>query len=233
MDNVDIDRALKDSSQHERLLDELQALRHPRALSVALRLLNDSNWATRAAAVSCVGALGDLSRVPEITRYMEDEERLVRIASIEAVVALGSVDEVGFARLLKRLEDESETVRAYAEWALGRLGNARAAAELSLRLDSEESDVARAGILEGVYRLSKLACYLELLKGVLSCQDPEARAFASNSLVGVASGENVQGLIECLQDAVHVESLPAIRSVLEDNLDTLRGMDADGEFGLE
>lgn len=124
-------------------------------------------------------------------------------------------------------------MRAYARWALGRVGSAGATGTLLTRLPDEPSAVARAGILEGLYRLTKHELYLHALEELVGSADPEGRAFASSSLIGVASRGNVRRLIERLDAVAVAETYPAIRDVLEDNLRTLREMDEEDDFEVE
>jgi hypothetical protein len=139
------------------------------------------------------------------------------------------------ARSLERaLDDDAEVVRGYAGWALGRVGEVPSSTDkLRARLGAERSGVVSAGMLEGLYRLVKDEDDLEQLLAHLRSSDGETRAFASNSVLGVASPENVAMLSEALRRAADIERYPAIRQVLEANLATLDEMRRDNDFELE
>jgi HEAT repeat protein len=232
MTNSDIQRRAADPLQRVALLRELTTTDPREARELARRFVDDEDHETRISALTCIGTLGDDASQPLVRRALADVEPLVRIAAIEALVELGSLDEQTLEALQSLVSDEKESVRAYAGWALGRVGNVALAARLQTFLRDEPSAVARAGILEGLYRLTKQEPYLHTLETLLGSSDPEARAFASNSLVGVASRDNVRRLIERLDAAAKAESYPAIRDVLEGNLRTLREMDDQDDFDV-
>lgn len=170
---------------------ELGRSNHPEAFEIAKRFVDDKDYEIRVAALGCFGMIANSVSEPLVRRALKDQEPLVRIAAIEALVGLGSVDEQTLEDLQSMTLDKSESVRAYAGWALGRVGSAGAKEILLARLPDEPSDVAKAGMLEGLYRLTKQESCLHALKELLGSSDPEARAFVSNSMVGIASRDNV------------------------------------------
>lgn len=191
------------------------------------------SYEARVAALARLAAEGTQAGLPRVRAGLADSEALVRVAALEAIVELAAVDEETRTAVEKLVQDPDELVRAYAGWALARMGDPRAAAVLAAGLPGEPSAVARAGMLEGLVRLEPDPRWLSALLSLLGDSDPEARAFVSNSLVGVASRENVQRLVADLEAARDAETFPAIREVLESNLRTLRDMAADGDFELD
>lgn len=233
MTSNEIARRAEAPDERADLLRELVGTNHPEALRLATRFADDEDYEVRVAALSCVGAAGDVASRPLLRKGLTDEEPLVRVAAIEALVALGSLDDESLGAVERLLDDQSEMVRAYAGWALGRVGSPSAEAPLARRLPVEPSAVAKAGIVEGLYRLTSEALYLDMLQELLEDSDPEARAFTSNSMVGVATKDNAKQLIERLVLALNKESYPAIRDVIESNLQTLVDMVEDDNFELE
>lgn len=195
--------------------------------------MDDDDYEIRIAALACIGAVGSVASQSLVRGSLKDSEPLVRITAVEALVELGHPDEQTIYSIQALLADERESVRAYAGWALGRIADSNVAHTMAAHLPNESSDVAKAGILEGLYKITNNEYYLNDLKHLVRSIDPEARAFASNSLVGVASRANVSALIRCLVDAVSSEVSPAIRSVMDGNLRTLREMDESNDFELE
>ncbi len=151
MTSRELEQRAADPLQRAALLRELGSTHDPEALQLATRFVDDEDYETRVAALACIGAVGTVASRPLVRRALKAPEPLVRVAAVEAIVELGSVDEQTFEALQSLVADERERVRAYAGWGLGRVGNASAAATLLTRLPDEPSAVARAGILEGLY----------------------------------------------------------------------------------
>jgi HEAT repeat protein len=186
----------------------------------------------RMAELATIAEAGDRSQRRRVILALSDPEELVRVEAIETLVALGAADDEALRKIRELATEDSELVRAYAAWALGRLSDAGSVALLEKCLATEESEVVKAGLLEGLFLLTRSERYLAMLLAQLDCDDGEARAFCSNSLVGVASADNVGRLIARLAEAATVEPYPAIRQTLEDNLATLRAMESENDFEL-
>jgi hypothetical protein len=126
--------------------------------------------------------------------------------------------------MVRALEDRSALVRAYAAWGLGELRAKRFEDRLLSRLRRERQDIAKSGIYEALYALTQ---DLEFAEGVVSILlnsgDHRARAFASNSLVGIADARTTRMAVTALTEAIRSEKAPGIRKTLKGNLAQLRG----------
>lgn len=198
----------------------------------AVDCLADADENVRIAGLEC---LADLKRDPgsdAVARLLQDSETLVRVAALELVVALGAQTEQS---LLVRLvsSDPAEVVRGYAGWALGRVGDSDALSILRSRLLVEQSAVVRSSITEALYRLTKHPPYLDMLLEELSSPDPEARAFSSNSVIGIIARDNVHRIITALRAAMAEEKIPTIAAAIRGNLETAECMQRDDDFELD
>lgn len=123
-------RAAGDPAHHIRVcaLHALGEMRSERAREVALGRVGDRSWAVRGAAAVCLRRTGDPLDLSVLLTLLEDIHPWPRSAAIYALGELGLVEAV--PRIREELRHPIADVRLAAIWALGRLKDDGARAEL-------------------------------------------------------------------------------------------------------
>ncbi len=121
------------------------------------------------------------------------------------------------------LRDPAPLVRRYAAWALKELGAAEAVPKLEKRVGRERNGVAKAGLYECLAVMTRESKYTKRLCRLLTHGDHQVRAFAANSILGVANANpRVRPeLRAALSEALLVEKGAGIREVLRKNIEML------------
>ncbi|MBK6696860.1 MAG: HEAT repeat domain-containing protein [Myxococcales bacterium] len=193
--------------------------------------MQNADHEVRIAGLECLASMKRDPGVDAVTRALRDPVSLVRVAALELVAAGVPASSALLERLVS--SDPTEVVRAYAGWAIARSGSRQALPTLRKRLLVEQSAVVRSGLLEALYLLSAHPPYLDMLFAGLTSSDPDARAFTSNAVLGVAARENIQRIIEALRSALAEETFPTIAETIRHNLETAEDMQRDDDYELE
>lgn len=186
------------------------------AASIAAKYIHDSDEFVRNTALECLRVRGDRRYAERVADCLSDKAEIVVVTAIECLVAWGARSLC--ARLVPLLDARSALVRAYSAWALGMFYTHEAETTLTRRLEVERDPIARAGILESLVRLTRNRTYLERLLRLLSHKNHAVRAFAANSLTGVATARTAHLIRAALRDALDREDTLAGREALEKNL---------------
>ena len=118
--NDPLSARLEDPSTREKALRELAKSRRTDAALVAARFLDDANEFVRFEALNYLIHHGSRRLRHQVEKLLGDKSDLVRVASIECLAVWGVKGASG--RIAVHLQDRAPLVRAYAGWAVGRLG---------------------------------------------------------------------------------------------------------------
>ncbi len=102
------------------------------------KYVQDSRWQVRAAAARLLAVLGYKAPLDILKILLEDDNRNVRIAAVEACVALA--DRLSVEWVIRFLDDKEWSVRSAAAWAAGFYGLHTPAERLLLIVNSTEED---------------------------------------------------------------------------------------------
>jgi len=174
---------LSSSKNREDGLELLKVSGYRNAASLASKYLDDGDSFVRQLAIECISERGGKRYGEQVANKLYDNEELVRIAAIEYLVEnkVRKCDEIS-----KLLKDDSDLVRAYSGWALGMFHYVRALEEIKNIFKNEKDDLARSGLAEGLFYLTKDESYFQTLLDLFHTNYGEERNFIMNSLTGVA-----------------------------------------------
>jgi HEAT repeat protein len=195
----------------------------PEASGVATRFARDPDAGVRARALECLEVMGDTSFLDLVRAALSDDGALANAAGMERLVRW---------RHVVLLHDPSELMRAYAAWALGRLGAQKAVEQLQMRKRMESTGIVFSAITETLYRLRDDPDDLAALLGQMCDRNAAVRAFTAHSLVGVTSAGIVGKVQSALRSALMVESDDAARWSIEKNLREVERKLEEGAFDL-
>jgi HEAT repeat protein len=177
------------------------------------RFVGDQSREVRLRALESLCENGDEKFAPFAIAALADAEDTVVVTALQCLVSWELRRYVD--KVVPLLDSPSELIRAYAAWSLGRLGARRHAPILRKRLRLLDDEVERSAVAEALYTLTLEPRYLRHLLNQLGSADPEARAFTTNSLVGVADRRNFGVIVCALARALATETseavLPSIR----------------------
>lgn len=210
------DRIL-DPDQREAALEEIVDSGASDCSELGVLALDDPRSDVRILALKVLNQSTSIEDLSRVLALLDDPDEVARVEALECVASHGSRGEA--ERVCALLGDPTPLVRAYAGWALAELDARSLEPSVRSRLDAEDSDLARAGLLEACVRLGgHRQADLERLAGILKSEDHQARAFAANSLVGSATDENREYVRGVLSEAVRSEQKQGIKGTLEKNL---------------
>jgi HEAT repeat protein len=109
-----------------------------------LKLAEDERPYARQAAIQVLGQIGDDSVVEDLLMQLNDVNRDVRKAAVQALSQIQVAPGLIVGDLVPRLGDEYKDVRVATAEALGKMGDARAVEGLLDRLGDSHPDVRRA-----------------------------------------------------------------------------------------
>ncbi|HEX4516562.1 MAG TPA: HEAT repeat domain-containing protein [Polyangiaceae bacterium] len=188
------------------------------SVTTIARALRRGGWQARVRALEAARCEKSEVLLPIVVTALHDREDLVVATAIECLVDWDAKETV--AALSELLHAASELTRAYAAWALGRLGSREHLPRLR-RLMGDDGQVVASAAAEACFCLTGTKKYERFLLDQLASSDPEARAFTASSLVGIATDGNTSTLIRHLRAAARKERLPAIREAMRANLKLL------------
>jgi HEAT repeat protein len=222
-DRAEIANRILDPNKREVALEEIVDSGATDFGDLAVRVLDDPRAEIRLLALKVVNQSNSIEDLSPVLDRLSDADETVRVEAIECVAAHGGQSEAD--RLALLLDDSAPLVRAYTGWALAEIAAGKFEGRIRSRLEAEESDLARAGMLEACVRLgghreADLRCLAQLLES----EDHQVRAFAANSLVGSATTQNAEYVRGILVQAIRAEQRPGIKGTLERNLAELEAL---------
>ncbi len=158
------------------------------------------NRETRLETIRQQAEAGNRSVAPLVRQYVQDRDPEIRIAAIEALVALD--DDEGTLAIRGRTEDREIAVRLAAAEAMGKLFNPRAAAGLRDMLDPEKQREPRVRAAAAT-ALAEVADDRgsALLLGAVDDPEPQVRLAAARALALRNDATAAQGLARAMMDA--------------------------------
>lgn len=183
---VVLDRVLANLSHRSPMVrqaaaDCLGRLEVSEAASALLALLQDPDSDVRCSAAEALGSILDSSGKcpPELLALLADEDKFCRLIAVESIGMIG--DRKVLDELWMRMDDTEPLVRRNIAAVIGELGRRPDRARLRRLLKEEPAEMARAGILEGLYELGETAVFSQLLQ-LLDSEDYLVQCFIANAL---------------------------------------------------
>lgn len=146
-----------------------------------LALLQDASSDVRCSAAEALGSILDSSRKcpPELLALLADDDEFCRLIAVESIGMIG--DRKVLDELWMRMDDTEPLVRRNIAAVIGELGRRSDRPRLRRLLKEELAEMARAGILEGLYELGETAVFPQLLQ-LLESEDYLVQCFIANAL---------------------------------------------------
>lgn len=163
-------------------------------------------------------ALEALERFPDVPlahfmTALSDKDRLVRIQAAEALATRS--DPRAVRHLRKALSDPDHLVRSYVAAAIGSLGTPADRRMLRRHLSSETSDVARLGLLEGLWLLKDRTVFDQAL-ALLDSNDYRVRCATAAAMAATFLSETTRGRIRgALKARLVREKVLSVREALD------------------
>ncbi|MCG8588700.1 MAG: HEAT repeat domain-containing protein [Proteobacteria bacterium] len=212
---------LANPEQREQGLLELSKSRLRTAASMAAPFLADRDAEVRQAAMECLLERGSRRYADRVARRLTDRDEIVRVTALECLASWKA--SAHWRKLTAMLRDPAPLVRGYAAWTLKELGATEAVPKLEKRVGRERNGVAKAGLYESLAVMTGEPRYIGRLCKLLTHNDDRTRAFAANSVVGVANANPGARprLRAALSEALLREKNAGTREVLQQNLKLL------------
>lgn len=182
----------------------------------AARRVNDISREVRLEAFESLSEHGDARWEKLAVIGLRDPEDTVVVSALECLVSWQSRRHV--AKAVRLLDSPSDLVRTYAAWATGRLGNARQVQALRRRKRRAGDTAERTALLEALFTITGDRRYFKDLLKQLKSTNVYARAFTTNSLVGVANVRNVADSIGSLARALSSEKSEFVAAAIRRDL---------------
>lgn len=179
------------------------------------RLLRDSNYNVRCAAINSLKKIGGKKYFLKVLPLLNDKDELVRVAAVECVAYLGG--EKASRYLIKHLDDRSELVRKHVGGWIGEIGDKTLTKYLVDRLKHERSGLAKVGLLEGLYLLGQEERLLEIIR-LFRSRRYQVRCCVANILASLVNKQNKRLIRESLVNALNIETTIAVRSSIKNAL---------------
>lgn len=175
-----------------------------------LPLLTDKDSEVRAMAACSMGEVKIRKGEDHLIPLLNDSDPSVCFEAIYALAELRSTKGAPF--LLKRIqEDSSESVRAHAAWALGRIGNPETVVGLVQYLIQHPGSSATYYGIRALKNFGRVKEVLETIKPCLESKDPLMRYGAVRLLGELKWGEGTFFLESLIEDPdIHVREAVAL-----------------------
>jgi HEAT repeat protein len=209
-------RRIKSPASREAALREISQSRMRGAAGIAARYTKDRNQFVRSAALDVLKKSGGKAYSALAIDRLRDRAPGVRVCAIECLVEWRAGESI--PDISSHISDRSPLVRAYAYWALGRLGARSLIGRLRERRALEKHGGAKAGLLEALVALGADDGAFEELTTLLKHDDYRVRCFAAESLLGVARGSRRRPVVTSLRDGLARERTVAAREVFTRSL---------------
>jgi HEAT repeat protein len=206
--------------------DCLGRLEAVEAVSALLTLLQDPDSDVRCSAAEALGSILDSSGKcpPELLALLADEDEFCRLIAVESIGMIG--DRKVLDELWMRMDDPEPLVRRNIAAVIGELGRRSDRARLRRLLKEEPAEMARAGILEGLYELGETAVFPQLLESLESA-DYLVQCFIANALGELAlTPEEATAATERLRTLRKQSDSPAVKEAVNAGLQGLRRQQA-------
>jgi HEAT repeat protein len=161
--------------------DCLGRLEIAEAVPALLVLLQDASSDVRCSAAEALGSILDSTGKcpPEMLALLSDEDEFCRLIAVESIGMIG--DRKVLDELWMRMDDTEPLVRRNLAAVIGELGRRSDRPRLRRLLKDEPAEMARVGILEGLYELGETAVFPQLLQ-LLESEDYLVQCFIANAL---------------------------------------------------
>jgi hypothetical protein len=191
----DLARKIISVESREAGLCELCEANLPNAPQIATNFLSDKSAFVRSAALKVLQAHGDDTCAESVLPLLHDTDEIVRVNAVEALERMDYFEALPEMKHLA-VNDPEEIVRAYAAWAVGRLGDEEERPFLEAGLAAEASLVAKAGFLYSLSVVSQDILSLRKMVSLLPFANANERHFILENLHGLAiENENWKGEI--------------------------------------
>lgn len=198
--------------------DCLGRLEWAEAADALLPLLADDVAEVRCSAAESLGTLLDSTRKcpPALLDLLNDSDEFCRLIAVESMGLIG--DRKVLDPLWMKIDDPEPLVRRNVAAVIGELGRKSDRPRLRRLLREEPSEVARAGILEGLYELGEPAVLTQLLQ-LLQSPDYVVQCFVANALAEIdLNAADAQAARSGLRAAMKQDVSPAAREAFEAGL---------------
>lgn len=202
--------------------DCLGRLEVTEAAHALLELLRDSSSEVRCSAAEALGSILDSSgKCPsELLELLSDEDEFCRLIAVEAIGMIG--DRKVLDELWMRMDDTEPLVRRNLAAVIGELGRRSDRPRLRRLLQEEPTEIARAGILEGLYELGDTAVFPQLLQQ-LESGDYLVQCFVANALGELAlTPQEATAATDRLRALRKKSDSPAVKEAAEAGLQGIR-----------
>lgn len=179
------------------------------------RLLKDKEPIVRSEAVKSLMKIGDKKYFSKVLPLLNDKDEVVRVDAVECVASLGG--EKALKYLTKQLDDRSELVRRYVGGWIGEIGDKIFVAYLERKLKDERSNLAKVGLLEGLYLLGQEERLSELIH-LLKSRRYMVRCALAHTLASLVNKKNKEAIRESLINALKAETTVAAKSSMKNAL---------------
>ena len=192
------------------------------AIDALLALLKDESSDVRCSAAESLGTLLDSSGKcpPALLELLSDADEFCRLIAVESIGMIG--DRKVLDELWMKVDDPEPLVRRNVAAVIGELGRKSDRSRLRRLLKAEPTEMARAGVLEGLYELGETAVFPQLLQ-LIESDDYLVQCFVANALGELKLGaEEAQAASDRLRALRKKDRSPAVREALETGLKGVR-----------
>jgi len=222
-----LDRVLANLSHRSAVVrqaaaDCLGRLEVAEAVPALLARLQDASSDVRCSVAEALGSILDSSGKcpPELVALLSDEDEFCRLISVESIGMIG--DRKVLDELWMRMDDTEPLVRRNLAAVIGELGRRSDRPRLRRLLKEETAEVARAGILEGLYELGETTVFPQLLQ-LLESDDYLVQCFVANALGELAlTPEEAVTATDRLRTLRKKSDSPAVKEAVNAGLQGLR-----------
>jgi len=181
-------------------------------------LLDDKNTLVKSQALESLMLVGNKKHLNKVLPLLDDDDEIVRICAIECIGELGK--KKAGKLVVKHLDDPYDAARRSAGIIIGESGDKTLIEFLEKRLTKEKSDLAKVGLLEGLYLLGQEKRLKEILK-LFDSPRYHVRCSLANSLYLLVNGKNKKIIKESLRTALSKEKTVAARGDIKNTLDDM------------
>ena len=179
-------------------------------------LLSDPEMGVRSVAVSALVHVDRPDAVRALVHVAEnDPDKHTRGMAIGGLAKGAADGGISVPALVRLLGDPDAEIRESATWALAELGDGRAVAGLSARLEVEDEPRVRNAIVQSLAGFAGEGAAVEGLLAGLGDVDPVVRTAAAAGLAGSDDPRAAAALVQGLRDPVHQVRLQSAWSLDE------------------
>ena len=195
-------------------LQALEEIKDERAITYALRTLDDEDEDIKIAAINLLGKIGNASAVDSLLSFLDEYSELIRTTAVKALVNIG-IEKKKRQEILCRIEGGSDLLKRSIAEIMGLLRADEAKSALEGLLPDNNSSVKQAAVfalaeIEGRDSMGSIPTML------LGSEDPVLRKAAAIVIGKLADKRGVQPLILTSQDSdlwVRYHSISSLTSL--------------------